>query len=248
MVASLAGGTAALILRTAESTTKKVFAEPAGSPIQIRVAAPGTFFAGHTFAPYYVVPSDEVPSPADLSESERSDAIAFRDFDWAESKGAVAGSPAIVRLQLRAKGDEPIVVNALRVNVVQRTAPVEGWFVAKPGCGPEPVRVATVDLDDPNPTVEYQGTQGPQDQLTLSVTRTDVELIELHASTRTATVDWTVELFYSGPDGDGSVLVDDGDGPFRVTTETASEGYRPTFGESEGFEREATWDDGVVAC
>jgi hypothetical protein len=173
--------------------------------------------------------------------------VTSEDFDWT-SKGAIAGSPQIVRLELRATGDEPITVNALRVKVARRAAPLQGWFFANPGCGAEQVRVANVDLDAPTPTVEYEDTEGSSKQLTLSVTRTDVELIEIHARTRTAMVDWTGEVFYSGPDGNGSIEVDDEGRPFRVTSETESDGYRRSIDQPPTLEREPSWDNGIVAC
>jgi hypothetical protein len=60
-------------------------------------------------------------------------------------------------------------------------------------------------------------------------------------------VDWNLELFYSGPDGDGSVTVDDAGKPFRVTTESASDGYEPV--SATQVKREHAWDaNGIVAC
>jgi hypothetical protein len=246
-LAGIGGGIAAWTLNTAEETTKKAFAGQPDAPLQIRVARPGTVSSGHPWAPYYVIPQTRAARPPQLTEAELNSGIAIDE--WARGHGGVPGSPGIVRLQLRAATDEPVIVNAIRVNVVDRTDPVQGWFVANPGCGAEPVRIANVDLDASPPTVQYEGSGPPSRQLTLSVTRTDVELVELHASTRKATVDWTAEVFYSGPDGDGSIVVDDAGRPFQVTTETQSEGYRRSFDGDAKLVREPGWDEtGISAC
>jgi hypothetical protein len=127
---------------------------------------------------------------------------------------------------------------------VDRGPPVEGWYVASPGCGAEPIRIAAVDLGAAVPEVEYWDERGPRKDLAFSVTQSDVELIELHASTTQSTVDWRVQVFYSGPRGEGVLTLHDTDGqPFRVSTETASDGYRPNFGgKAPAVVREHQWD------
>jgi hypothetical protein len=45
------------------------------------------------------------------------------------------------------------------------------------------------------------------------------------------------------------VLVDDSGKPFQVTTETASDGYRPPTPPGKRFTREHDWDrEGITAC
>jgi len=99
-----------------------------------------------------------------------------------------------------------------------------------------------MNLDAAPPSVEYYAddTSPPTKRLALSVTRTDPEQVELHAITRNALVEWRARVFYSGPDGDGSLTVDDNGRPFRVTTETSSAGYA---NEGVGsISREHFWD------
>jgi hypothetical protein len=227
-----------------ESTKEQFFAGPA---LSVRVVPPGDFFAAHPYAPYYVVPQGRVASPAALSKAAAKGLIS--GGGELENVG-VPGSPQVVRIELRAKSDEPVVVETIRVDVVKATSPVSGWFVARPACGVQPVRVVSVNLDSAPPTVTYLNEAGqPAGTLALRIARTEPEVLELQASTEHRSVDWTAEVLFSGPEGADSVAIDDGGDPFQVTTETASEGYRAVpRGSGVSFQREPTWDDGIDAC
>ena len=246
----IGGGVAERVLGGAETATRQVL-QGAQAPLTVRVMRPGTYTSGHVYAPYYIVPEDHVSDPMSLPVAEMRNPQTFFDHGWAMQHGAVAGSEQVVRLELRGRSEDPITIGAVRAEVVERRPPVEGWYVASPGCGAEPIRIAAVDLDAAVPEVEYWDEHGPRKDLALSVTRSDVELIELHASTRTSMVDWRVQVFYSGPRGEGVLTLHDADGqPFRVSTETASDGYRPTFGgKAPGVIRVREWDaNGITAC
>jgi hypothetical protein len=228
------------------STAEEAFAGP---PLSVRVVPPGEFTSGHTFAPYYVVPSDRFSSPAALAPADAQSLA--DDPSWALDHGGMAASPEIVRLELRARTDEPVIVNPVRIDVVRTAAPVSGWFVASPACGVEPVRVASVDLDASPPAATYINERGRETgTLAVSVDRQDPELLELQVHSTRGEVDWTAEIPYSGADGTGSVEVDDDGEPFQVTTERGSAGYRPLFGGSGEveFQRKRAWDRGIVAC
>jgi hypothetical protein len=246
-LASLGAGIGARALNSAENASKRVLAG-SNAPIQVRVMPPGSFFAGHPFAPYYVVPKSEVSSPEKLDPTELTGDEPF-DFSFAQRHGAIPGSPEIVRFQIRGRSDEPVTIDDIKIHAVRRTAPLQGWYVASPGCGGLAIRTAEIDLDAPTPRVSFVDQSGSEKRITLFVTRTDIEVIELQASTEQSMVDWTAEVFYSGPDGDGSVTVDDGGRPFRVTTESASDGYRLQFFPKKAVTREPSWDEnGIAAC
>ena len=236
-----------------ESATKRVLAG-SDAPLEIRVASPGTFVSGHLWAPYYVIPKDRVPGPEAISKADLSNLRDKRwvDEPWVEEHGGLAGSPDVVRLELRAKSDEPVTVTAIQPEVVSEQEPTDGWYIADPvGCGIEPVRFVNIDLDVSPPTVGYfEDDASPERQnLALSVTRTDAEQVELRASTRKATVEWRAKVFYSGPDGAGSVTIDDEGQPFRVTTETSSDGYRGNPVGKQLIAREHFWDEnGITSC
>jgi hypothetical protein len=250
-LAGIGGGIAAWVVSAAKDTTSDLFS---GGPVEVRVARAGTFFSEHAFAPYYVVPDARVPGPDGLTKADLKQAFNSETFmeTWARDHGGVPGSPGIVRLEIRGRGDEPVAITAVRARVVRRSSPVRGWYVLSGGCGGQEVRVAAVDLDASPPRVRYfQGGGSERSRLSaLRVTRTDLELVQLQASTREGSAEWEAEVFYSAADGEGSVVVDDAGRPFHVTAETASEGYElsaNSAGEPR-LRRQPAWDDGIEAC
>jgi hypothetical protein len=158
----------------------------------------------------------------------------------------------VVRLTIRGRTDEPVTVTAIRPIVVRRTAPMKGWYVASPTCGPEPIRIATIDLDRVPPSIAWFSNRGESlRDVAFSVTRTDLEIFEPHVFSARSTVDWKAQFFYSAPDGDGSVIVTDGGRPFRFTSERESAGFDITPDERGKIvlKREHSWDrTGIKAC
>src|SRR4051812_7098094 len=74
--------------------------DPIGPPpVRVRVLAPGTFESAHAYAPYYVVPSSRLADPSKLSRAAASGFVTRPEA--ALAKGALAGSPQVVRLELR---------------------------------------------------------------------------------------------------------------------------------------------------
>jgi hypothetical protein len=246
-LASIGAGIGAWTMTKAESVTKSALAG-SSAPLQIHVKPPGTFFAGNAIGQYYVVPKRDIASPNNLDPQEVAgdDPI---DFAFAQRHGGIEGSPQVVRLQLRGKSDDPVTINAIKIHVVKRASPVQGWYAVAPGCGGLEVKTGEIDLDAPQPAVHFVDLGPPNKNTTLFVTRTDIEEIELQAETSKAMVDWIAEFFYSGPDGDGSVLLDDHGRPFRVTSEAASDGYTLNFAGGPRFKREHRWDGtGISVC
>jgi len=258
LVLAFVGGIGAAVFAMArnagESATKKVFAGSPGAPLQIRIEPAGTFISSHLWAPYYVIDKKSLSGPKAMSKTELTELRdkSWVDEAWAKEHGGMAGSPQVVRLELRGKSDEPVTVTAIQPEVVSARPPLKGWYIAAPsGCGVETIRFATIDLDASPPTVGYfKDDASPQARhLALFVTRTDAEQIELWASTRKATVDWRAKVFYSGPKGPGSVTIDDGGQPFRVTTETSSDGYKGNPVGDQLVTRNHSWDErGVSSC
>lgn len=224
-IASIGGGLGAWAFQATKDKTGDIL--DTSAPISVRVAPAGTFIAAWPGGETYVFPSSVGEGPDVLSSADRTAAWRL-SWGWAAERGGVAGSPQIIRLQVRGKGDEEVSITRISARVVQRSEPVKGWFLrTSPGCEAEQVRTAKIDLDSPNPAVLYYTSfaTGESKTLSLTVTRVDAEQIELLARTRQSTIDWEVEVFYSAPDGNGSVVVDDSGKPFRVTAETASKAY-----------------------
>jgi hypothetical protein len=151
-----------------------------------------------------------------------------------------------------ARNAEPVIITAIAPQIVARRRAVKGWYLASPGCGAEPLRLATFDLDRPTRFAGYVDTEGRESKtLAISVTRTDPEVIEIHATTRTALIDWRAKISYSAAGGDGQITIDDVGRPFRVSTETASDGYSREFDDSGKVtvKRRHEWDGtGISGC
>src|SRR5262245_14209681 len=249
-LATIGGILATSVLDLGKSTGKKVLGGHQ-APLTVKILPRNSLEDTMVVLPYYVVPKRAVSGPEAVSRSElQSNGENTAESEvWASQHHAVDGSPQVVNLELRAKGDEPVSVTGIKINVLKRRPRVDGWFVGSvTGCGVEPVRLALVDLDAAIPRVEfYENDASPKaSRLALSVTRTDPELMQLIARTRKALVDWQAEVLYSGPDGDGTVLVNDGGAPFRVSTEIGSTAYKY---EGQGkARREPFWDRGISAC
>lgn len=223
--------------------------DPAAS-VDVSVMAPGTFESAHPFAPYYVVPRTRLRDPSELSRVARNKIVS--NPESALSKGAMAGSPQIVRLSLRSRGDDAVTVAAVRFRVVSDARPLRGWFTALPGCTAAPVRRAQGNLDAKNGAVRYVSRNGVVSRrLALALERGTPQVIELRAATKKRRVAWTAELTLKDDGGHTStVSVDDGGKPFRVTSSSASRGYEPVYGPTgiTGFSRSRTLARGGSSC
>jgi hypothetical protein len=220
------------------------------APVRVRVLAPGTFESAHPYAPYYVVPRSRIADPSKLSRAATNRFVTRPEA--ALAKGALPGSPQVVRFELRSTTKARVTVGGVRFHVVSTARPVKGWFTAQPACTQTRVRVARVNLDARPQTVRYvdaSGTSTPALALELDPRRPAV--LELQATTNRRRVAWTATLSVSR---DGAppqrVTIDDGGRPFRVTAMRSSRGYAPRFGATgvSGFARERAWDRGIKGC
>ncbi|HEV2787349.1 MAG TPA: hypothetical protein VGV67_13210, partial [Solirubrobacteraceae bacterium] len=221
----------------------------AAAPLRVTVMPPGTFESAHPFAPYYVVPRKRFSDPSELSRVARNKIVS--NPESALAKGALAGSPQIVRLSLRATSDEPVTVEGVRFNVVSDARPLRGWYTALSGCMAQPVRRAQADLGSKR-AVRYVSVNGVVSRnLALDVGRSEPQVIELRAATKRRRVAWTAELSVKDSDGNRStVVVDDGGEPFRGTATRASRGYEPVYGPTgiTGFARSRNVARGGGSC
>jgi len=202
------------------------------APLSVAVLRPGSFAAAHPYAPYYVVPRKRFTDPSKLTTVARNKLLSKPESTL--SKGALAGSPQIVRLSLRATSSEPVRVEGVSYTVVSDARPLRGWYTALPGCEIEPVRRAKLNLDRRRAAVRYVGVDKRSSRtLGFEVTRSARQVIELQATTRRHRVAWTASLSLRDADGNAStVTVDDNGKPFRVTSERSSSFYSPVYGQS----------------
>ena len=220
--------------------------EPRGPvALRVQVLAPGTFASSHPYAPYYVIPRERVKDPSALSRPARNKLVTKPES--ALTKGAMAGSPQVVRVALRATTEVPVTVDAVRFLVVSDARPLRGWYTTLPGCDVKPVQRARARLDVKRPPVRYVGADGkPSRDLELELDREKPRVIELQARTAQRRVAWTAELSVRDDEGRSStVRVSDRGKPFRVTPASASQGYRPIYGVSGiiGYERQRGFED-----
>lgn len=206
--------------------------QAAAARLDVQVLPPGTFAGAHPYAPYYVIPRKRFADPSKLTRVARNNLLTKPES--ARSKGALAGSPQIVRLSLRSASDGPVTVDAVRAKLISDARPLRGWFTASPGCEFEPVPRARLNLDSPRAATRYVGADTRSSRkLSLEVGRTDGQTIELHAATARRRVAWVAELTVRNEDGDPTTItVDDAGKPFRVTSERSSQSYRPIYGQS----------------
>jgi hypothetical protein len=242
-----------------EKATRNVFGGGDSVPLTVAVLPRESLRDKTLVPPYYIIPRHQAAGPGSLSETERRALMAdgAEWSTWAQAHHGVDGSRQIVDLELRGRTDEPVTVTGIDVTVLERRAPVHGWYLARlvGGCGEEALRLAEVDLDAPTPSVTYRsnGMARETQRLLLSVTRTDQEVVQLEANTDKSLVEWRADVSYSAADGTGSVPVNGGK-PFRVSTEIGSKGYEYEVPASGGYHyadvhRNHGWDRrGISVC
>ncbi|HEX4363024.1 MAG TPA: hypothetical protein VHZ75_00625 [Solirubrobacteraceae bacterium] len=208
--------------------------------LSVRVLKPGSFSADHPYAPYYVIPDKRFADPSKLTHLARNNLLTRPAS--ALSKGALAGSPQIVRLALRTTSAAPVTIDAIHVEVRSRAKPLRGWYTALPSCMLTPVPRAKLHLGSTQTAVRYVTAAGSSSHtLALHVTKAAPKIIELQASTAHHRVAWTASLSVRDEHGhSATIAIDDGGEPFRVTSAADSQPYRPIYGAAGiiGYARE----------
>ncbi|WAZ24960.1 helix-turn-helix domain-containing protein [Streptomyces cinnabarinus] len=143
---------------------------------------------------------------------------------WAGSQGAVHGRNTMVRISVQGKSSTAVVLEALRVRVVGRAAPVEGnSYAMDQGCGGAVTpRFFDVDLDKDRPIARPadgndSGTTIPAMRLPYRVSAEDPEVLLVTAGTEGCDCRWYLELDWSSQGRTGTIRIDDEGRPFRTT-------------------------------
>ncbi|MFF9087435.1 helix-turn-helix domain-containing protein [Streptomyces sp. NPDC014991] len=144
---------------------------------------------------------------------------------WAVTQNAVHGRNTLVEISVQGKTSTAVVLEALRVRVVGRTAaPATGNVYAMDrGCGSEmSPRYFGVDLDKDRPVARPvpgsdMGTPIPAMRLPYRVSAADPEVLLVTAETATCDCRWYLELEWSSQGRTGTVRIDDHGRPFRTT-------------------------------
>jgi hypothetical protein len=143
---------------------------------------------------------------------------------WARSQGAVHGGRTLVDITVQGRTDTAVVLEALRVRVAQRSAPLKGtvYFTGQ-GCGADlDPRTFAVDLDKDRPAARpAQGIEGgtgtPARRLPYRVSAKDPEVLMIDARTVDCDCSWYLELDWSSQGRTGTARIDDHGTPFRTS-------------------------------
>ncbi|MQS99822.1 transcriptional regulator [Streptomyces jumonjinensis] len=218
-----AGGTAGASRPGARGPSAKASAE-AEPPAPVKRPGRGIPFTvtadqhrwQHSCQHTYLVdrpPGDVPPPPAEADARP-----------WAGALRAVHGGDTVVRLTVQGRDERAVVLQALRVRVAAKRAPLQrNAYRMSLGCGGAITpRVFDVDLDRPRPTVRSvagsdAGVEIPAVALPYRVSVRDPEVLLVTGRTTECDCDWYLELDWSSGDRSGTVRIDDGGRPFRTS-------------------------------
>lgn len=192
------------------------------APLQVTVDHPGDYTTESFYTPIFLFPNGGTAPedvPAEVLGRDAGPGVFAR---WARSNGAVPAQDQSMRLTLRGRTADPVIVHGLRAQVVGRADATAGWFTHDRGCGGVELREADADLDASPPAMRFRGLDGDDRAterlaLALQVSDTDIEVIDVVAHTHTGTVQWHLEVLYESAGSEGVIVVDDGGAPFTVT-------------------------------
>ncbi|MFJ9341218.1 helix-turn-helix domain-containing protein [Streptomyces sp. NPDC101733] len=152
---------------------------------------------------------------------------------WARAQRAVHAGTQIVEVTLHGKGEGAVVLEGLEVRVAaRRTPPAWNVYRMSQGCGGAltPATFA-VNLDAPRPLA--RGVAGndageplPAPTFPMRVSAAEPVVLRVEAATTGCDCDWYLDLRWSGPEGSGTLRLDDGGPPWRIS----ASGGRPAYG------------------
>ncbi|MEV6014522.1 MULTISPECIES: helix-turn-helix domain-containing protein [unclassified Streptomyces] len=142
---------------------------------------------------------------------------------WARTQNAVHGAQTLMDVTVQGRTDTAVVLEALRVRVVGRSAPLKGtdYFTGQ-GCGGDLAPgTFKVDLDRnrpiARPVASLEGGTTPARHLPYRVSAADPEVLTIDAQTEGCDCRWFLELDWSSQGRTGTVRIDDHGRPFRTT-------------------------------
>ncbi|MFD4591933.1 helix-turn-helix domain-containing protein [Streptomyces rubiginosohelvolus] len=142
---------------------------------------------------------------------------------WAGALGAVHAGETGVRITLQGRDDRAVVLESLRIRVVERRSPAEGRvYRMSSGCGGSLTpRMFDVDLDASRPVARPVAGNDSGDPIEAvafpyRVSVTDPEVFLITGRTVGCDCSWVAELAWSSGGRSGTVRIDDGGRPFRT--------------------------------
>jgi hypothetical protein len=169
-----------------------------------------------TSSPNYLFPPTVEPRSAPVDAEEPNDAEFRR---WAERNSGIPYDDRAFELELRGRDAAPVIINAIRVEVVERTAlPSDFWLNAWEGCGAVlPVRLLMVDLsqDPPSVRVFIDGIETPSPKFTVS--NTEIEVFEVQVTGGDGVTSWMLRVEYDAGGRDDVLDIEEVNGaPLRL--------------------------------
>jgi hypothetical protein len=195
----------------------------AGPPVQVTTITDiDRFDSGVVHLPEFVVdrPIGEVPPPPSGNAAEGR-------FAWGKEIGGVDAFASLIRVVISGKAKAPVLLQSLRIRVVDRRRPLSGTLLSYSGRGqPQSVRYVQVDLAKEPPAWTYIGPEGkPGELFPLRVTESETEVFDIYAFATRGDVYWYLELDYTADGDQGTARIDDDGEPFR-TTQSGAPGQR----------------------
>ncbi|MCX5559687.1 helix-turn-helix transcriptional regulator [Streptomyces sp. NBC_00038] len=171
--------------------------------------------------------AERVPPPPSESEAR----------GWVTALGGVAAGEQMVALTVQGTGEATVVLDALHVRVVTKSAPL-AWndFAMGIGCGGGvETKSFVVDLDAGSPAV---AAKAGQRDFPYKVSESDPEVFYVFADSKAHDVSWYLELDWSSGTEKGTVRIDDNGNPFRTSGNVGRPAYAYPLGDSEWWRDE----------
>jgi hypothetical protein len=148
---------------------------------------------------------------------------------WADGLGGVDAGSTVVEIVVQGRGSTPVILQDLRVEVLERRPPLVGTYLLPAGADLVDVRYLTADLDGNPPQLTLgegfvEGAGGWS--FPLRVSAQEVEVLYLIARTAACDCSWVAELDYVAQGNAGHLRIDDGGRPFRTTATTNAVAYQ----------------------
>lgn len=164
---------------------------------------------------------------------------------WVRDLGGAPANSTWVQIDVRGRGERPVLLTDLRVNVLDRQPPLDGTIVDYGDFG-DPITERIVEfslLYDPPRLVDSRDNRWLHGAISESeaepvnfpyqVSSTEVELFYVNVTTYPyrAELDdaegcyclWNLEMSYSDGENSGSIIIDDDGEPFRTTSTQGNE-------------------------
>ena len=161
-------------------------------------------------------------------------------YHWAYRLGGADAGASYAQIEVRGRFEEPIVLDGIRVKVLRRRQPLSGTYVGFAGGDLVDIRYVRVDLDTRPPTITNGSgfIKGKGEwSFPLQVSRTDLEVFSIVATTDKCDCSWVAKLNYHLGNESGTITIDRNGHPFRTTATNRAKWFCPWYqgGTSFGF-------------